>query len=84
MSDISVYTKPACMQCNATRKALDKAGFHYRIVDVTEDVEAREYVMALGYLQCPVVVTPAGHWSGFRPDEIAGLTACAGLVGAVS
>jgi glutaredoxin-like protein NrdH len=70
MNDITVYTKRACVQCNATRKALDKAGIDYRIVDITENAEAYEYVRALGYLQAPVVVTPAGTWSGFRPDRL--------------
>ena len=71
---ITVYTKPACVQCNATYKALDKAGLEYRVVDITEDPEARDYVMALGYLQAPVVVVSGAgneeHWSGFRPDQI--------------
>ena len=53
---ITVYTKPACVQCNATYKALDKQGLEYEIVDITEVPEARDYVMALGYLQAPVVV----------------------------
>lgn len=53
---ITVYTKPQCVQCNATYKALDKAGLEYEIVDITEVPEARDYVMALGYLQAPVVV----------------------------
>ena len=26
---ITVYTKPACVQCNATYKALDKQGIAY-------------------------------------------------------
>jgi len=30
MSPITVYTKPACVQCNATFKALDKAGIDYQ------------------------------------------------------
>jgi len=30
----------------------------------------RDYVMALGYLQAPVVVAGGEHWSGFRPDRI--------------
>ena len=34
---ITVYTKPACVQCNATYKALDKQGLDYEIVDITED-----------------------------------------------
>jgi glutaredoxin-like protein NrdH len=67
---ITVYTKPACVQCNATYRALDKMGLEYNIVDISEDVEARDYVMALGYLQAPVVVAGAEHWAGFRPDRI--------------
>jgi glutaredoxin-like protein NrdH len=38
------------------------------------DSEARDYVMALGYLQAPVVVAGNDHWSGFRPDRIKGLS----------
>ena len=36
-------------------------------------LEARDYVMALGYLQAPVVVAGNEHWSGFRPDRIKAL-----------
>ena len=73
MSQITVYSKPACVQCNATYKALDKQGINYEKVDITLDNEARDYVMALGYLQAPVVVAGDDHWSGFRPDRIKSL-----------
>ena len=66
---ITIYTKPACVQCTATRKALDKAGIAYDLVDISADPAARDYVMALGYLQAPVVVAGDQHWSGFRPDH---------------
>ncbi len=75
--EITVYTKPACVQCNATYKALDKAGLEYRVVDITEDSDARDYVMALGYLQAPVVVAGDAHWSGFRPDRVKALVGVA-------
>ncbi len=42
----------------------------YEVVDITEDADARAYVMALGYLQAPVVVAGDQHWSGFRPERI--------------
>lgn len=70
---ITVYTKPACVQCNATCKALDKHGLPYAVVDVSQDPAARDYVMSLGYLQAPVVVVGDEHWSGFRPDRIKAL-----------
>ena len=75
MSAITVYTKPACVQCNATYKALDKAGIDYTVVDITTNDEARDYVISLGYLQAPVIVTENDHWSGFRPDRIKSLAA---------
>lgn len=70
---ITVYSKPACVQCVATYKALDKQGIAYDKVDISLDTKARDYVMALGYLQAPVVVADNAHWSGFRPDRIKAL-----------
>ncbi|AZA12869.1 glutaredoxin-like protein NrdH [Corynebacterium choanae] len=72
---ITLYTKPACMQCTFTKKALDRAGLEYTSVDVSLDETAREYVMSLGYLQLPVVVADGDHWSGFRPERIDALQA---------
>lgn len=66
----TVYSKPQCVQCNATYKALDKSGVEYSVIDISADDEAREYVLSLGYLQAPVVVAGSTHWSGFRPDRI--------------
>jgi glutaredoxin-like protein NrdH len=74
---VTVYTKPACVQCSATFKALDKQGIAYEKVDITLDSESRDYVMALGYLQAPVVVAGNDHWSGFRPDRIKALAGAA-------
>ncbi|ART20633.1 glutaredoxin-like protein NrdH [Corynebacterium striatum] len=74
---ITLYTKPACVQCNATKKALDRAGLEYTSVDVTLDEEARDYVMALGYVQAPVVEANGEHWSGFRPERIKALATVA-------
>ncbi|MFK0006003.1 glutaredoxin-like protein NrdH [Paenarthrobacter sp. NPDC090520] len=67
---VTVYTKPACVQCNATYRALDKKGIVYQSVDISQDAEALERLKALGYMQAPVVVTEQDHWSGFRPDKI--------------
>jgi ribonucleoside-diphosphate reductase class Ib glutaredoxin subunit (EC 1.17.4.1) len=72
---ITVYTKPDCVQCTATKKALDKAGLAYTVVDITTDDAARDRVLALGYLQAPVVITNTTHWAGFRPDNIRNLVA---------
>ncbi|WP_209448923.1 glutaredoxin-like protein NrdH [Rhodococcus qingshengii] len=65
---ITVYTKPACMQCNATYRALDKVGIEYGVIDITENAQAHDYVMSLGYLQAPVVAGDV-HFSGFGPGR---------------
>lgn len=67
---ITVYSKPSCVQCNMTYKALDKADIDYSVIDISADESARDYVISLGHLQAPVVVAGDVHWSGFRPDRI--------------
>ena len=72
---ITVYTKPSCVQCTATYRALDSKGIEYNVLDLSEDPSALEQVKSLGYLQAPVVITDEDHWSGFRPDKIDELAA---------
>jgi len=72
--NITVYSKPLCVQCDATKRALNKAGLPYAVVDITEDAGALAQIKALGYAQAPVVITDDDHWSGFRPDRIKVLT----------
>ena len=79
---VTVYSKPQCVQCDATKRELRKLGAEFRTVDLTETPEALEYVTEeLGYAQAPVVVVEDGteqnHWSGFRPDKIKAAVATA-------
>lgn len=67
---ITVYSKPSCVQCDATYRALEKTGLAFEVVDITQDDAARERVLEMGYLQAPVVVAGEDHWSGYRPDRI--------------
>ncbi|NOH60938.1 glutaredoxin-like protein NrdH [Vibrio sp. RE88] len=68
--DIIVYSKPQCVQCTATVKALETKGIAHKVVDLTLDSSAMNKVQSLGYRQAPVVVAGSRHWSGFRPDMI--------------
>lgn len=72
---ITVYSKPSCVQCTATYRALDSKGIEYEIFDVSVDEKARQAVLELGYMQAPVVIAEGEHWSGFRPDKIDELAA---------
>lgn len=67
---VTVYSKPACVQCNATYRALDKEGIEYSTVDISEDPEALDMIRGLGFAQAPVVIAGDDSWSGFRPDKI--------------
>mgnify|MGYP001293846043 CR=1 FL=1 len=72
---IIVYSKPACVQCTATTRELDRKGIAYKYIDLTKDDEAMSTVRDMGYMQAPVVVAGSEHWSGFRPDKIGSLLA---------
>jgi len=74
MSAITVYSKPACMQCTATKKALDRAGLDYTLVDISTDDKAPAPGLPPRSLQAPVVEADGEHWSGFRPERIRQLT----------
>ncbi|QGZ35823.1 glutaredoxin-like protein NrdH [Stappia indica] len=70
---ITVYSKPACVQCTATTRALSAKGLAFDLVDLTLDEQAMARVSELGYRQVPVVMAGDEHWAGFRPDKIAAL-----------
>jgi Glutaredoxin-like protein NrdH len=67
---ITIYSKPACVQCTATIRAMDQKGIAYQIIDISADNAAYETVRELGYMQVPVVIAGDEHWAGFRPDKI--------------
>lgn len=68
-----VYGQPNCQPCKATTRKLDRLGIQYLYRDVSEDQEAREEVIALGFQQTPVVVVGDESWSGYRPDRLTDL-----------
>ena len=81
---ITVYSKPACVQCTATYRALEQKGVDFDVVDLTEDEAAFSMVKDLGYMQVPVVVAGDDHWAGFRPDKIGALAAASVAASAVA
>lgn len=67
----TVYTKPNCVQCNMTKRHMDKIGVKYTTVDIMEDPDALNKLVEMGYKSAPVVMTEDGQtWSGFQPDKI--------------
>ena len=70
---VIVYTKPACVQCDATKRHLDKLGVKYETVDITVDTEAFDMIVSKGFKAAPVVITDDNAWAGYQPDKIDGL-----------
>jgi glutaredoxin-like protein NrdH len=71
----TVYTKPSCVQCDMTKKMLDKIGVDYKTVDIMEDSDALEMILGMGFKSAPVVITDTDSWAGFNPDKINSLAA---------
>lgn len=67
---VVVYTQPNCTQCEQTKRYLDMKSVPYESVDITQDVDAFEFVVGLGYKSVPVVVSGDEHWSGFRLGKL--------------
>lgn len=77
---VTVYSKPACVQCNATYRKIEELGLKYTVIDVSVHEDALQHIKELGYLQAPVVIPSFDkiitdskgerivHWSGYRPD----------------
>jgi glutaredoxin-like protein NrdH len=66
----TVYTKPSCVQCDMTKRMLDNLGVDYNTVDITEDNDALNKILEMGFKSAPVVITDTESWAGFNPDKI--------------
>ena len=71
---ITVWTTPACVQCNMTKKQFDKLGIRYEEQSLADNPEQLEAFKEQGYLQAPIVTTDIKTWTGFRLDKIQSLT----------
>lgn len=67
---IIIYTRNDCVQCHATKRAIESRGFTFELINLDSNPEAADNLRARGYRQLPVVVTEQESWSGFRPDLI--------------
>ncbi|MDY0970061.1 glutaredoxin-like protein NrdH [Siccibacter turicensis] len=67
---ITIYTRDDCVQCHATKRAMESRGFTFDLVNLDCNPEAIDDLRAQGFRQLPVVITDSESWSGFRPDMI--------------
>lgn len=60
-----VFTKENCPYCKKLKKFMNREGFLYKEVDIVEDIEAKEYLLDLGYTTVPQVFdTEYGDYYG--------------------
>lgn len=67
---VIVYTKPACPECDATKRRLRNLDVEFSELSILVPA-ALDFVKGLGYLAAPVVVVREGervveHWSGYK------------------
>jgi len=67
---ITVYVKPACVQCDATKRHLNKSGIDYETIDISTNPDALDKILNMGFQAAPVVITDDDSWSGFQPDKL--------------
>lgn len=73
---ITLYTKNKCVQCDRTKKWLDKNDVTYKTINMDDSPADLEAVKELGFLTAPVVIVSTGDpeteimWGGFIPDNL--------------
>lgn len=71
---ITIYTRSACVQCLATKRALDKETVTFREINVDQDEGAAQTLRDLGSRTLPVVEVVTGGdrrtWAGYRPELV--------------
>lgn len=72
---VTVYTTPNCVQCEQTKRYLNVNEVEYSVVDLSENPEALQMVLDLGFTASPVVITDDENWSGFKLDNLSKLAA---------
>lgn len=72
---VTVYSLPNCVQCNATKRTLEKRGVDFEDIDFRTSEDGKLIASENGFTQAPVVVSGDEVWSGYRPDKLAELVA---------
>ena len=76
--NITVYTLPACVQCDTTKRYLTNQAIQFEEVNIAEDSAAYEMIREKGFTAAPVVMVKHDDaeeaWSGFRLEKLQKLT----------
>lgn len=69
-----VYSRPGCMKCRATQKALVKMGVPVEVPQIDEHLDKVELMQEEGWLELPLVevTMPEGlvRWAGMSAENL--------------
>lgn len=69
--ELIVYTKPSCVQCDATQRKLVELGIEFTPLPLADHPEGLELAMCNGVTSAPVVDAGDQVWGGYKPHLIA-------------
>jgi glutaredoxin-like protein NrdH len=70
---VTVWELPNCVQCQQTKRIMDKLGITYTVRALNRSPKAIERFRELGLTAAPIVETDDRRWSGFRLGNIRSL-----------
>lgn len=73
MDNVIVYHKNGCQQCRMTMRLMDKLSIMHTDVNIDDNEDIREQLIAEGFKQMPVAKADGESWSGYQPDRIKAL-----------
>lgn len=73
MMEIVIWEKPNCVQCESTKRVMQKMGIQFKVRRLDRSPKAIERFLELGLTAAPIVETDDRRWSGFRLDKIKSL-----------
>lgn len=73
--EATVYTRPGCMKCHATIRALQKIGISVTVEQLEDNPKAIETMQTNGWQTLPLVEVVASdgeifRWADMRKDDI--------------
>lgn len=72
-SDVLIYTKDDCVNCDSTKSLMDQLEISYTVINMDREPGARATVKGMGFRQAPVVITRSAKWSGHKEESIRGI-----------
>lgn len=69
-----IESKAYCPGCKQTKRLLDSLNIEYTVKTSDSILSADEQAIVSQYKSYPVVIAGNKHWSGFKPNNIKGLS----------